>query len=144
MGVCHNITDRKRAERALEESEKRFRAIFDQAPLGIALLDSHSGPFVQINRSYCEIAGRTQEEMLTLDFQSITHPETLQADLDNTARVDRRARFVPSVPRSDTCAGRLHGLDRPDRRGTVGRGQRPRFHSPWCRTSPSANGPKRR
>ena len=87
MGVCHNITDRKRAEAALQESEKRFRAIFDQAPLGIALMDSRSGRFVQINRSYCEIVGRTQEEMLTLDFQSITHPETLQADLDNMARV---------------------------------------------------------
>jgi PAS domain S-box-containing protein len=87
VGVVMDITDRKRAEEALQESEKRFRAIYEQAPLGIALIDSHTGQFLRINPKYCEIAGRTQEEMLKLDFQSITHPDDLQADLDNMARL---------------------------------------------------------
>ena len=82
-----NVTDRKQAEETLRESEKRFRAIFEQAPLGIGLLDSHTGRFVQINPRYCEITGRTEEEMLTLDYQSITHPEDLQLCLDSVARL---------------------------------------------------------
>ncbi len=58
-------------------------AIFEQAAVGVALLESHSGKFLRINKKYCNIIGYTPEEVLSLDFMTITHPEDLPADLDN-------------------------------------------------------------
>ncbi len=78
----------------LQESEARFRAIFEQAPLGIAVIESYTGQFRQINPRYCAIAGRTQEEMLTLDFRAITYHDDLEANLENMKRlVEGEIRF---------------------------------------------------
>jgi PAS domain S-box-containing protein len=77
--------ERKRSESALRDSEKRHRAIFEQAPLGIALHDSQTGQFIRVNPRYCEITGRREEEMLSMRFQSITHPDDMQACLANVA-----------------------------------------------------------
>ena len=75
--VLRDFTERKRAAALLEESERRLRAIHERAPVGIALVDSRNGRFLQVNPKFCEIAGRTQEEMLQLGFRDITHPEDL-------------------------------------------------------------------
>jgi len=85
----------KRMEDALRESqEARFRAIYEQAPLGIGLIDSHTGGFIQVNAKYCEIAGRTAEEMCNTDFQTITHPDDLQENLYNMRRLlEGKSRF---------------------------------------------------
>ncbi len=77
----------KKARKALRESERRFRGIYEQAPLGIARIDSTTGRFLQINQKYCDIVGHTMDEMLATDFQSITHPDDLQEDLGNMARL---------------------------------------------------------
>jgi PAS domain S-box-containing protein len=71
----NDITERKRAEGALRESEMRFRAVYERSPVGIALLDTRSGRFLQVNPKYCEIAGRREEELLQTDVGSITHPD---------------------------------------------------------------------
>jgi PAS domain S-box-containing protein len=73
--VLQDITDRKRANEALEESESRFRAVYERSPVGIALVDAGGGRFLEVNPKFCEILGRTEEEMLQLDFQSVTHPD---------------------------------------------------------------------
>ena len=84
-----NILSRRQAEEALSKSEERFRAIYERAPIGVALMDSASGRFLQVNPMYCEIVGYSQREMLTLDFMNITHPEDLQRDLYEMSRVGR-------------------------------------------------------
>ena len=81
--ILRDVTEQKRAATSLKESERRFRAVYERAPVGIALVDSRSGKFLQVNPKYCEIAGRTEEEMLRLRFQDITHPE----DLDKSGKV---------------------------------------------------------
>jgi PAS domain S-box-containing protein len=75
VAVSRDITERKRAEEALRESEREFRAVYERSPIGIALVESRSGRFLQVNPKYCEIAGRTEEELLRIDVGSITHPD---------------------------------------------------------------------
>jgi PAS domain S-box-containing protein len=82
LAISHDITERKEAEDAIRTGERKFRAIYEQAPTGIAILDSLSGRFTQINKKYCDIVGYSQEEMLDRTFQDITHPDDLQPDLN--------------------------------------------------------------
>ncbi len=61
--VARDIIDRKRAEEALRESEKRFRDLFDDAPIGYHELDIE-GRIIQVNRTELDMLGYTEEEML--------------------------------------------------------------------------------
>jgi two-component system sensor histidine kinase UhpB len=81
-----DITERKRAEQALQESEERFRATFEQAAVGIAHVAPEGG-FLRLNRKFCEIVGYSPEEMLARTFQDITHPDDLDADLEQVRRL---------------------------------------------------------
>ena len=80
-----DITARKQAEEELRGSEERFRTIFEEAPLGVALIDSLDGRIHAVNPRFAEIAGRTRAEMAVIDWMSITHPDDVQEDLDNMA-----------------------------------------------------------
>ncbi|MDD3350407.1 MAG: PAS domain S-box protein [Eubacteriales bacterium] len=69
----------------LEKSEALFRTVFEQAPVGIALVDDfhfHS----DVNTKLLNILGRTKTELATLNWTEITHPDDLQKDLDQFAR----------------------------------------------------------
>lgn len=74
-----DITERKRAEQRLCESEKRFRAAFDSAPVGIAHV-GFDGRWLLFNRALCVITGYTPEELLARTFAEITHPADVAAD----------------------------------------------------------------
>lgn len=79
------ITERKEADEAIRTSQSRFSTIFERAPLGIALVDSLTGKIYEVNPRFAEIAGRSVEEMRSIDWMSITHPDDVQRDLDNMA-----------------------------------------------------------
>ena len=83
VGVSRDITERKATEDIIRKGERKFRAIYEQAPTGIATMDSISGRFTQINQKYCDIMGYSPEEMLERNFQELTHPDDLQADLEH-------------------------------------------------------------
>jgi PAS domain S-box-containing protein len=68
------------ARLALEAAEGRYRAVFDQAAMGVARV-APDGTFLEVNDRLCAILGHSREELLTRDFQSITHPEDLDEDL---------------------------------------------------------------
>ncbi len=86
FGTLQNITDRKRAEAALRESEARFKATFDQAAVGIAHLDL-DGRWLRVNDRLCAIVGYTREELLQLTFADVTHPDDLAEDQARASRL---------------------------------------------------------
>ena len=81
----HDITGRKQAELILRTSEDRFRTIFLQSPLGIAMIDSLNGRIHEVNARFADIAGRSMEEIPNINWLQITHPDDVQADLENMA-----------------------------------------------------------
>lgn len=81
-GTISDIADRKQAEQALQESEQRFRALFEQAAVGVAEMDTPTGRFLSVNQRICDINQRSREEMLKMTFRDVTFPE----DLPNSIR----------------------------------------------------------
>ena len=65
----------------LMNSEIKFKAIFDQAAVGIAHIDSFTGRFIEVNNQYCKLLGYSQEEIQELNYQTLTHPDDLTEDL---------------------------------------------------------------
>ncbi len=81
IGLARDLTEQKRREAALRESEAHFAAIFDQTAAGFAETDL-SGRFLRVNERFCEIAGYSREQLLGgLRMQDITHPDDLPGNL---------------------------------------------------------------
>jgi PAS domain S-box-containing protein len=80
-----DITETVKTREVARESQELFKKLFLDAPLGIALIDSLTGQIYEVNPKFSRIAGRTREEMMKIDWMSITHPEDVQKDLDNMA-----------------------------------------------------------
>jgi PAS domain S-box-containing protein len=78
--AIRDVTDRKRIETALQESEERFRVVFEQAAVGITVI-SPSGRFLRANQRFCEIVGYSEAELLQQKVSQITHPDDLALDL---------------------------------------------------------------
>ena len=86
VGVQNDITERRRIEEILRESEERFRATFEHAAVGAAQV-AIDGRWLRVNRRLCEIVGYAQEELLGLTSQDITHPDDLEEDLESSRKI---------------------------------------------------------
>jgi PAS domain S-box-containing protein len=84
-----SVEERTAAAHAVLENERSpFRAAFEHAAIGMALVDL-DGRFLKVNRSLCQLVGYTSDELQERTFQSITHPDDLQADLELAAKLMR-------------------------------------------------------
>jgi PAS domain S-box-containing protein len=86
--VADRTADLNVMNQMLSRSEERFRVLFAQAPIGMALLDSLTGQIHEANAAYAAITGRTIEELKKLDWMSITHPDDIPEDLVNMVKLN--------------------------------------------------------
>jgi PAS domain S-box-containing protein len=90
--ALRDITDRKLAEQAVQASEERYRGVFDNAAVGIDLVDAN-GRFLQVNRALAAMLGYSEEELLTLSVFDITHPDDI--DVSRSRLQQMMNRVVP-------------------------------------------------
>ncbi len=74
--VSSDITASKQVRLALQASEAQFRAVYEQAGVGINQAN-RAGRFMQVNQWFCDLLGYTRAELLSLSYQDITHPDDL-------------------------------------------------------------------
>ncbi|MFH1538228.1 MAG: PAS domain S-box protein [bacterium] len=99
--TTRDITNRKRAEKALRTSEERFRSIFEKAAAGM-VLTSPELRFVQVNPAFCEFLGYDEGELLQLNVADVTHPDDVELSKElvrkeragEIRRLDTEKRYV--------------------------------------------------
>jgi len=75
----------------LRESEQKFRAAFEHSAIGMALV-SLKGRWLKVNKRLCDIVGYREQELLSMSFHDLTHPD------DDTARFDMSADHFKDTP----------------------------------------------
>jgi PAS domain S-box-containing protein len=91
MAIMSDITEHKRAQRDLRESEANYRAIFDAANDAIFVLDIETGNILDVNRKLCEMYGYTREEVLLLKVEDLSSGESPYTQ-KNAVKQIRKAR----------------------------------------------------
>ena len=91
----HALVAQQVSNADLLRAHAMFQKAFENAPIGVALVSIH-GRWLRVNRALCELVGYSEEELLQTDFQAITHPDDLEADLKLVAdmlegRIERYA-----------------------------------------------------
>lgn len=84
--IAVDTTRQQNTDEALLESERQFRATFEQAAVGIAHV-ALDGRFLRINDRYCDLLGYSHSEFHERTFQTITHPDDLDVDLERVRAV---------------------------------------------------------
>ncbi|MCU1091644.1 PAS domain S-box protein [Stenotrophomonas maltophilia] len=80
VGMAIDITEILQARAEARMAAEKFAGAFTSAALGMALV-SLEGRWLDVNDALCRILGYAREELLQVDFQRLTHPDDLQADL---------------------------------------------------------------
>ena len=78
-GTCQDVTEQRSVEDALRNAEQLFRRAFDDAPIGMALIDLE-GRWLRLNRSIAQMFGRTESEMRAATLESFNHPDDVELD----------------------------------------------------------------
>jgi PAS domain S-box-containing protein len=94
LGIIRDITERREMEKALRQSEKRFRSIVENSPSGIGIIDDHF-KITYINNEACRILGRPRNEIVGKDYRRFLDKESRAFVQDSYLRRQRGER-VPS------------------------------------------------
>ncbi|MGQ3051998.1 MAG: PAS domain S-box protein [Roseateles sp.] len=82
------VANRALGERALSQSEQRFRSIFETAPIGIAFTDLNSG-FQEVNAHFCKLVGYSAEDLIGKRSIDVTHADDRREDVRLARRLMR-------------------------------------------------------
>ncbi len=113
----------RRHARALKTSEANFKAIFNQATVGIALADTQTGHLLQTNARCAHILGYTAQELATRTFQELVDPQDLSRPWPNGSvcskgkfdeyRIEQRMRHEGWAHHLGRCKHLPHVAHRP-------------------------------
>jgi PAS domain S-box-containing protein len=79
-GIATDIEDRKRAEEGLRKGEERWRSVFENSAIGVALADLN-GRYLATNHVFQAVLGYTEEELRALSFLDVTHEDYIEANV---------------------------------------------------------------
>jgi len=99
LWIFRDITERKRTEEALRESEARYRLLFEVSADGILIADIETKKFKFANTALCRMLGYTEDELTTLGLEGIHPRQDLQqvlVEFESLARGDKT--FAPNIP----------------------------------------------
>ena len=86
VSAIRDTTERKRMNQALRDSEERFRRVFEEGPLGLALVGKDYR-FLKVNSSLCRMVGYSESELISMSFADITYPDDRHADVELAERL---------------------------------------------------------
>ncbi|MGD0795341.1 MAG: PAS domain S-box protein, partial [Dehalococcoidales bacterium] len=105
IAIIRDITERKRAEEGLRESEEKYRTLFESAAQGILIADTETKKFKDANPAVCTMLGYSQEELVKMDVGDI-HPKTslelVLADFTAQARGEKILSTLPCLKKDGT------------------------------------------
>ena len=81
-----DVTEARRTQIRLQESEKRFREILEHAPIGM-IVTGLDGQFIQVNQAFCDIIGYPQQELLRSSYGDIIYPDDIPATQEHVQRL---------------------------------------------------------
>ncbi|MCX6020498.1 MAG: PAS domain S-box protein, partial [Chloroflexi bacterium] len=87
-GSSRDISERRLAEASMRESEERFRKVFEDGPIGMAIVGADYR-FAKVNTALCAMLGYTEQELTALTFPDITHSDDIETDLALAAKLAR-------------------------------------------------------
>lgn len=88
--------ERRRAEERTQKISRRYQAIFEKAPLGIAHIDFENGAFIDLNPRYAHIVGRKITELMQLKQSDLMHPNDVESYAKDTAYLKNNKPSNPS------------------------------------------------
>lgn len=100
--LARDITEQKQLGQAVRKSERRFRGLFDNAAVGIALV-APDGRCLEANQCLCDMLGYSEEELRQIPFAAYSHPEDIDADLEQFDRLLRGEIKIYSMEKRLFC-----------------------------------------
>lgn len=119
LSAAEDITERKRADQRLKESEERFRHVFEDGPLGMVMSDTDFC-FLQVNAAFCQMVGYEEVELLQMSLKDIWPGSTQEiSQYSQKLQLEGQVGFEPELLAKDghrisveinSCPLRLAGI----------------------------------